>query len=279
MNAQLVTSTGETISVALSRRPFQSAEGDDLGAVFAFRDLSREQELDRLMREFLTTASHELRTPLTGVLGNVELMLDDPQLKLSQDQREVLEAINLSSRRLATLVDRILQVSRLEWDVDDFGDADVSVAHVVQSVVEGMQSGAEEAGIDLQLRQLDRPAERRAPRQLHQVVRELLDNALKFTPAGGSVTVHTEPGDDAVRISISDTGCGIPPDRLQDIFTAFVRHDPSSTRKTPGAGLGLTLARAIVRRLGGELCAESEQGKGSTFTVVLPVAARRPASR
>jgi len=269
-DARLLTSTGEMVAVALSRRPFQRAEGGDLGAVFAFRDLSREQELERLMREFLTMASHELRTPLTGVLGNVELMLDDPDLSLTEDQREMLEAINVSSRRLATLVDRILQVSRLESGVDDFADLEVSVPHVVQSVVEGFRQAAEAAGIRLAVSLPPTPTEHRSPRHLYQVVRELLDNALKFTAAGGAVTIIVEKDAEAVRISVQDTGCGIPPERLGSIFTAFVREDGAAARKTPGAGLGLTLARAIVRRLGGELVGESEVGRGSTFTAVLP---------
>jgi len=276
-DAQLVTSTGEMLAVALSRRPFQRAEGGDLGAVFAFRDLSREQELERLMREFLTTASHELRTPLTGVLGNVELMLDDPDLSLTDDQREMLEAINLSSRRLATLVDRILQVSRLESGVDDFADLEVSVPHVVQGVVEEFRAAAEAGDIQLVVELPTTPAQHRSPRHLYRVVRELLDNALKFTAPGGTVTITVEDDAEAVRIRVADTGCGIPAERLGSIFAAFVHQEGAVTRKLPGAGLGLTLARAIVRRLGGELLAESEVGVGSTFTAVLPALTGTPA--
>jgi signal transduction histidine kinase len=227
------------------------------------------------MQEFVANVSHELRTPLTAIRGFVEALSDGTVSDEAGRQRS-LAVIDAELRRLQRLVAGLLDLSRIESGQAALRREPVDLAAVLDQCVEIVSARAEEAGITLVV---DAPpgippvtgdADR-----LEQVVANLLDNALRYTPAGGRITLGLAAGGGTVRLTVADTGAGIPAPALPHLFERFYTADPA--RAGHGAGLGLAIAREIVHAHGGEISVASEVGRGTVFTIVLPAAAALPA--
>ena len=225
---------------------------------------------DRVKDEFLGLVSHELRNPLTSVLGYLEL-LRMTGANLSEEQRGYVDVAERNARRLRHLVGDLLTTAQAGEGADAFPLQKVRVElnEVVRQAVESAGPVAEEAGVAL-LTELAASVPLDAdPDRLGQATDNLISNALKFTPAGGTVTVSTElKGTDAV-LSVRDTGVGIPADEVAHLSERFFR--ASTAQAIPGVGLGLTVVRAIATAHGGRLEVDSEQGVGTTFRLVLPL--------
>jgi PAS domain S-box-containing protein len=242
------------------------------GTVYAFRDLTSDRALEELRSDFVSTVSHELRTPLAAIYG-AALTLQREDLPLDETQRaNLLSVIATESDRLARTVNDILWASRLDADrvQVDLGTHDPR--ELARTVVEAARVHLPE-NVRLDFRcQGDLPPIVADPDKVRQVLTNFVDNAVKYSPDGGTVEIELSRRDHAVRFSVSDKGLGIPPSDQRRIFDKFYRVDPNLTRGVGGTGLGLYISRELVRRMNGTIWVDSREGSGSVFSFELPAA-------
>jgi signal transduction histidine kinase len=238
------------------------------GVVYAFRDLTGEQRLEEAKSDFIATISHELRTPMAAVYGAAQT-LRHREADLTPEQRHgLLEMIATQATRLSQITEDILLTSRLDRGQVGVMHEAVDVAAVAQASAEALRSQLpDSASLSVEVEGDVRPASGDADR-IQQVLVNLLDNAVKY--AGGEITVRVEPANGAIRVSVADSGPGIPLADQHRIFEKFFRGDPNLTRSPGGTGLGLYISRELVQRMGGRLEVRSEPGSGATFVVELP---------
>jgi PAS domain S-box-containing protein len=265
----------ETLPVEIDgREVWLSISGVDFaeGTVYAFRDLTEERGLERLKSDFVSTVSHELRTPLAAIYG-AAMTLRREDVPLSPEQREgMLGVVSGEAERLARIVNEILLASRLDSDLVEVSIGDVDAGELAATVVAA--AGAHlPANVDLRLLvPPDLPPISADADKLRQVLVNLVENAIKYSPDGGTVEVAlaTVPG--RLRFSVRDEGLGVPAAEQSRIFEKFYRLDPDLTRGVGGTGLGLYICREIVRRMDGRIWVDSQPGVGSTFSFELPLA-------
>jgi len=229
------------------------------------------KELDRMKSEFLSTVSHELRAPLHSIGGFMQLLLDD-KVEDRATQREALETVARQTERLTRLINNLLDVSRMESGWLKLEKGPVQIRDVVREVVAEVRPMAEGRQIAL--------ADDTAPElpivfadheRLAQVIRNLMHNAIKFTPSGGRIVISAAESEGNLVISVEDDGAGISGEAMPHLFERFYQADSSDTRRAGGTGLGLYICRQIVIAHGGSIWAESEVGKGSTFHLGVPI--------
>jgi PAS domain S-box-containing protein len=242
------------------------------GMVYAFRDLTEERVLEELRSEFVSTVSHELRTPLAAIYG-AALTLQRPDLRLDEDQRQnLLGVIAAESDRLARTVNDILWASRLDAERLQLEVGSHDPEELTRTVVEAARVHLPEA-IELSLSfEPNLPPVVADPDKVRQVLTNLVDNAIKYSPDGGRVEVAVSRRDHGVCFSVRDTGLGIPEAEHRRIFDKFYRLDPNLTRGVGGTGLGLYICRELVRRMNGTIWVESREREGSRFSFELPAA-------
>jgi heavy metal sensor kinase len=265
-----MTEAARRISAAnLGERLAVANAGDELGRLAE----TLNAKLDRIDREFAATrrftadAAHELRTPLASIRTEAEACLIAP--RSLDDYEETLRSIVEEAERLSRLADRLLALSS-EDSRASLPRRWTRLDEAVQEAVDHAAPAADRAGIAIRIDGLPRVEVQGDRDLLRQVFDNLLDNAIKYTPAGGVVTVRGRRDGDRAIVEIDDTGVGIPADAIPRIFDRFYRADPSRNRRTGGTGLGLSIAKAVVERHGGAVEATSEPGRGSTFRVLLP---------
>ncbi len=266
---------GQTLPVEVDGRELWlslTASEFPLGTVYAFRDLTDERALERLKSDFVSTVSHELRTPLAAIYG-AAMTLQRTDVLLSDEQREgMLTVVAGESERLARIVNDILYASRLDSDAVDLAIDRVDAREVAALVVAAARVHLPPR-IELSLHAPDGlPPVSADADKVRQVLVNLVENAIKYSPEGGPVDVSLEAVRDRLRFSVADRGLGIPAAEHHRIFEKFYRLDPNLTRGVGGTGLGLYISREIVRRMDGRIWVESEPGVGSTFYVELPLA-------
>jgi signal transduction histidine kinase len=228
--------------------------------------------VDAAKTEFVSTVSHELRTPLTSVSGYLEVLLDQDAGELTPTQDRMLRVIDRNVERLRLLIEDLLLVSRIEAGRFVITTEPVDLRSVVESVCQAIQPVADKGGVTLTREIAEPMAISGDPEHLDRAVLNLVSNAVKFTPAGGTVTVtgHTD-GPNAVLV-IRDTGIGIPAADLASLFTRFFRAGNATRLAIPGTGLGLAIVSTIVELHGGTVTIDSEEGAGTTATIRLPLA-------
>ena len=257
----------------------ERVEGRTVRVFGALQDITgqraaREQALaaSRAKTQFLANTSHELRTPLNGIIGLTELALGTPPL--NPEQREYLQGVRQSGKTMLAIVNDLLDVARIESGKMTLEAVPLALDDLLLNATRAMAGRAAEKGLELVLAiSPDVPLGRLGdPLRLHQIVTNLLANAIKFTDRG-DVEVRLEAsGDAGVVVSVHDTGIGIPVERLEAIFGAFTQADGSTTRRYGGTGLGLTITRELAVMMGGAVTVTSTQGVGSVFSVWLPLA-------
>ncbi|HEV2886930.1 MAG TPA: ATP-binding protein, partial [Jatrophihabitans sp.] len=230
------------------------------------------RELDQAKADFIATVSHELRTPLTSIAGYLEMLQDGDAGQLPDSAAAMLGIIDRNATRLRNLIEDLLTQSRIDAGRLRLELATVQLRPLLHSVLTAMAPLASASDVKLELGSSDKDLSVQAdPQQLEQVFTNLISNALKFTPAGGSVHVSLAPAEDGgVVIEVRDTGMGIPPDEYPNLFTRFFRASNAAEAALPGTGLGLAIVQEIVHRHGGAVDIESELGVGTTLTVWLP---------
>jgi signal transduction histidine kinase len=249
--------------------PVARKDGTVVGRIWTLREVTADRRLERLRDAFLAAVSHELRTPLTSISGFLEL-LSDEEHELGPTGQRYVDVIRRSNARLRRAVEDLLLVAQIEAGRLELRQEATDLADLAAATVEYALPAAAESGIELLL-QADNslPLEADAGR-LRQVLDNLVSNALKFTPRGGSVTLSASNGDGVLRIEVTDTGIGIPQDELGQLFSRFYRASTATRRAIPGTGLGLVIARAIVESHGGTISLESVEGEGTRVKVTLP---------
>lgn len=227
------------------------------------------KELDQLKSDFVSMVSHELRAPLTNINGSIELMLADDQMD-PEVQHAMLRIIGEQSARLTRLVQGILNVSRIEARKLEIHPQTVSVRPLIEKVIANLPRSGNRH--DFRLPDEPLPAVRADPDRLEEILTNLIDNAVKYSPNGGTIELKAQPNDGWLVISVSDPGVGIPPKELQKIFEKFHRVDRGDARTTYGHGLGLYISKRLIEAHGGDIWVESRLGEGSTFSFTLPLA-------
>ncbi|MBE0428901.1 MAG: PAS domain S-box protein [Thermoleophilia bacterium] len=261
---------GDRIWLSVSAAPIRDS-GETAGIVHVFRDISEYKEIDRMKSDFVATVSHELRTPLTSILGFAKTLLR-ADANFSEESREsFLTEIVREGERLARLIEDVLSVSRIEAGSLRLDLRPVAVEPTVREVVRNVSSLTSihrfEINVpdDISLVMADSD-------KLHQVLLNLVVNAVKYSPDGGEVSVSAAESEGYIRFLVADQGVGISEENLPHIFERFFRASPGGKRGAAGTGLGLYVSRNLIEQMGGEIWAESQPGAGSRFYFRLPVA-------
>jgi two-component system, OmpR family, phosphate regulon sensor histidine kinase PhoR len=247
------------------------AQKESVAAVLVFHDVTNLKRLERVRKDFVANVSHELRTPLTSIKGYIEALIDgakdDPE-KFG----EFLKIIQKHTDQLNILLYDLLQLSTIESGQYQWRHVAVPVSEMIDRALHLLRPMAEkkkqtvsiECGADIGTVNGDAD-------KLTQVLINLIDNAIKYTPEGGGVSIQARPMEDTVEIAVADTGIGIPPREIPRIFERFYRVDRARSREMGGTGLGLSIVKHIVEAHGGTVVVDSEVGKGSRFVVTLPI--------
>ncbi|MBZ4416032.1 ATP-binding protein [Myxococcus sp. RHSTA-1-4] len=291
--AQVLTHFGQVLAalVASGQRAYLATQLHIETMLETHRDLeaqnaklaqanTRLKELDRLKSTFLGTVSHELRTPLASIIGYSEMLAEGLAGALNPEQLLYVRTIVEKGESLLNLISSILDLSQIEAGKLRLAISPVDLGTVIQTAVSSVAPQAQRKGVELEVRLPPGPQPRLTgdADKLRQVMVNLLANAVKFTQSGGRVSVVmseagalSELGSQGYRVCVEDTGVGIRPDQFEFIFQSFYQVDGSSTREHGGAGLGLAIVKSLVEGHGGRVSVESEFGRGSRFTVVLPL--------
>jgi len=251
-------------------------QGDDqssFGAVVVLHDVSELERLARIRRDFIANASHELKTPITAIRGLTETMLDDDEMALDTRQR-FIERVHTQSLRLSSLVGDLMTISRLESDQEETHFARFDLTEVVKRSVKTALASCEEKQLHLAT---DICTEKNViggdMQTISQLVDNLIDNAIKYTPTGGNINVQLTREAKHIRLQVKDTGIGINPKYHDRVFERFYRVDKARSRELGGTGLGLSIVKNIAEQHGCTVSLQSKPGEGSTFTVLFPVSA------
>jgi len=242
------------------------------GRVVVVRDLTADHELERVRSEFVATAAHELRTPLAAIYGAVRTIRRDDYELAPEIREQFLTMIERESERLKELMDQLLVTAQLDRDSLQVRSEIVDAGELCRSIIDSAELRIPDS-IQLTAELAPMPVTVRADSErLRQVIGNLLDNAIKYSPNGGRIALRTITRDGQGVIEVSDEGIGIPAGEQERIFEKFYRLDPSMTRGVGGSGLGLYIIRELIAHMQGEVAVESQLDRGSTFTISLPLA-------
>ncbi len=271
VTSEIVVGTVRPRSFAVTAAPVQAASHK--GAVLVLHEITELRRLERVRQDFVANVSHEFRTPLTAIQGFAETLLGGA-LEDPINRRRFVEIIREHAMRLARLTEDLLKLSRIEAGQLKLEFRPVSVAQLIDSCMETAQLKAVPKQLSLAVQlPAELPPVRGDANSLQEVLQNLLDNALQYTPAGGKIEVSALSTDSRVVVTVADTGIGIPQVEQERIFERFYRVDAARSREAGGTGLGLSIARHIMEAHGGHLWVESAVGEGSRFHFSIPIAA------
>jgi PAS domain S-box-containing protein len=275
---------GTFFPVVITTSPIFS-ENEFIGVIEVFRDITKEKDIDKAKTEFVSLASHQLRTPLTTVSWYSEMLLAGDAGELNDKQKKYLDEVYRGNQRMVVLVNDLLNVSRLELGTFVVESEPTDVIKLVQSVVNEQKTQINERRIQLLSSfEKDIPLMQVDPKLLRMVFQNLLSNAVKYTPDKGRVSINLrlikrgesidkqKINKDSIAFVVSDTGYGIPKNQQDKIFTKLFRADNVREKDTEGTGLGLYIVKSIIDHASGMIWFESEENKGTTFYVILPLA-------
>jgi PAS domain S-box-containing protein len=275
--------TKQRVQLSSSYAPIKDLDGNMVGAICVFRDITKEKELERQRNEFVSTASHELRTPITATEGYISIITDSGMCKVDEPTKEFLGKAKNTLLGMSNLVKNLLAVTKIEEGRLETAVTNFPIKDLVGEVVEVFEKKAQEKGIKLEFVQskdlsasgkksIGRSLNVRADREMiREVLNNLTENAVKFTEKGG-VSLSIDYDNEFATVNIEDTGMGMPREGQKHLFEKFYRVDNTATREVGGTGLGLYITRSIVETFGGRIWVESEFKKGSKFHFTIPLA-------
>lgn len=246
-------------------------QGDSVGVVAFIHDTTRLRQLEEVRREFVANVSHELRTPLSIFHGYVENLLEDPEMA-RDDQCAIFEVLRKHSLRLNALLEDLLTIARLEARREKLDLKEVHLGRLMEAIAADWTRRLQSKNLTITVdTPVDLPPVRADVRRIEQVLHNLMENAVKYTEAGGKITLRAKAEGQEVEGRVEDTGTGIPPTDLPHIFERFYRADKARTRLQGGTGLGLSIVKHIVQLHSGKVTAESRYGKGTHIIFRLPI--------
>jgi signal transduction histidine kinase len=271
-----LTSPAQTIAMNFASvvRP----DGIQYGSVAVLRDITREIEADRAKRDFISSVSHELRTPLTSIKGYVDLLLLGAAGPLAEGQQSFLNVVKNNANRLMELINDILEIGRIDADKIHLNFEPVGMGMVFQDVLQTMRAEIERKATNVKIDVAnDLPTIIADPRRVTQVVLNLVSNAVKYTYPGAQVNLRAfiNPAG-LLQVDVEDDGVGLSPEQQEHLFRRFYRADNPLRDEVGGTGLGLSIAKSFIELHSGEIWVQSELGKGSTFSFMLPVTQPEP---
>ena len=265
-----VTKQGTHVPVSLTVSPIILG-GRPVGAIQVFRDITIENEIDRMKSEFISVASHQLRTPLSAIKTYAHMLIEGYMGGISAEQATALDTIISATNTMNELISTLLNIARMESGSIEISSAEHDARHLAADIVRQHHLSAEERNITLSFHQPQEPINIHTDSFIvKEVLANLVGNAIKYTPAGGSVDVRMRHTAHAVTFVVRDNGIGIPLAAQHKIFTKFFRATNALRQETTGTGLGLYVVRGLVGTLHGKIWFRSDEGKGSTFFVSLP---------
>lgn len=265
------TKDDRMVPVAISVSPIM-LDGKPQGAIEVFRDISLEEEVDRMKSEFISLASHQLRTPLSAIKTYSHMLLDGYMGDVTPAQKKSLRTIISASNRMNELISTLLNITRIESGRIAITPKVLRVDKIAEEVIKELSLLAQERQVTVELQCKD-PHGYTAKTDtliLKEIITNLMSNAIKYTPADGFVTLSLGKRRTDIVITVKDTGWGIPEGAQEQVFTKFFRASNIVKRETAGTGLGLYLVKGLLDYLGGRISFKSEEGKGTTFTVLIP---------
>jgi len=264
----------QKLTLAVSAAPLDLEPAG--GVLIVLHDVTELRRLERMRREFVSNVSHELKTPLTSIQAYAETLLSGG-LEDESNNRKFVDRIQEQAERLQTLIMDLLRLARIESDDVAFEIRAVDVGDIVLDCVRDRQDLATAKGLSLVAKFPEAPVMASAEAEgLSTILSNLVDNAINYTPAGGRVEIEWGQRGDEVVISVKDTGVGIPQEHQPRVFERFYRVDRARSRELGGTGLGLSIVKHLVHAFGGRLELESQQGRGSRFTIWLPAGEADP---
>jgi len=268
---------GELIPVAVSASPIM-LNGKPLGGIEVFRDITLEQEVDRMKSEFISLASHQLRTPLSAIKTYTHMLAEGYMGTLNSAQKKSLNTIVTASNRMNELISTLLNITRIESGTIEMSPKMVHIGTVINEVLPELLIMAEEKKITVTLEVSNnvRNRIRTDPLIVKEVITNLVSNAIKYTPRDGAVEIMVKPRANEILIEVRDSGWGIPAYAQDQIFSKFFRGQNIVKRETNGTGLGLYLVKGLIDVLGGKIWFTSQEAVGTSFFFSLP-RSKRPA--
>lgn len=270
---KLVSKNGKSSFVNLISSQIKEGEKVNLGCILTIHDVTEERRLEDMKLDFVSIAAHELRTPLTSIKGYLYVLIRDYYKVFDDKQKNILKKLNLSTQRLVSLVENLLNVTRIERGTLNINLQEVDWLENVKGVIGEIIDQAKDKKMELVF---EAPSES-LPKvyadqlRINEVLSNLLSNAINYSPAGGRIRVWIELSGTEIITHVADTGQGIPKDAIAHLFTKFFRVAGKLEQGSKGTGLGLYIAKSIVNLHHGRIWVESEFGKGSTFSFTLPV--------
>lgn len=247
-------------------------ENKPIGSIIVFRDITKEKEIDKAKTEFVSLASHQLRTPLSTINWYTEMLLSGDAGKINKEQKKYLEEVYQGSKRMVGLVNALLNVSRIEMGTFAIEPEPVDLKKTAQIVLKELEPTIKGKEIKMdESYDSDLPIIQFDPKLINIIFQNLLSNAVKYTPAAGSVSLMVSKDIESIIIKVADTGYGIPQNQHVKIFSKLFRADNVVSKETEGTGLGLYIVKSIIDHAGGRIWFESEDNKGTTFHVTLPL--------
>ena len=267
-----LSKNGTQIFLKVLASPFLDEDGQLLGTVYVLDDITQAKEIDQMKSDFVGLVSHELRTPLTSILGFVQLILDGKRGAITEQQEDSLMTVHRQARRLYSLIEALLDVSKIESGRIEIEREEVSLLDVARYRLEEIKPQADARNIKLEfIAPGSLPDIMGDEGRLGRVFTNLINNAMKFTPSEGTVTVRLRLDGRWILSQVIDTGPGIPEEEQDKIFEKFYHTSKLQTRLHGGSGLGLSIAKSIVEAHGGKIWVRSKLGKGSDFRFALPI--------
>jgi PAS domain S-box-containing protein len=263
---------GDNLVLEITTVPIK-IEKEESGTMVILHDVTREKVVERMKSEFVSLAAHQLRTPLSAIKWTLRMLLDRELGEITPEQQEFLEKTYESNERMISLINDLLDVTRIEEGRYIYRTTLIGLESIVQSVIDSYKTVLEKKELKFELRKPETPLPLVLAdvEKIKIVVQNIIDNAIRYTDKGGKVTITLKYGKRELECSVSDTGVGIPLDQQSRVFSKFFRGANALRMEPEGSGLGLFIVKNIIEAHGGRIWFESEEGKGTTFYFTLPV--------